>query len=166
MVALMFALRVVLLTAVYLLSLTSLALGDVLVGFLLATVLVALLRLLPYEKVEPPSRRLPERLVGVPSLIGGSLLDLARGSWQVGRCCLRGRLPAPGFVEVGVGAQSPSSSAIWGIRTGLSPDSVVVDVDPTAGTLLLHVLDASDPDAVRANEQRTFARRQRRVFPA
>lgn len=161
----MIVLRVLVLTAVFLLSLTSVARGDLLVGVVAAVVLVALLSRLPAERIAPPALGLPSRLAGVPSLLLGSLVDTVRGSWQVVLCCLRGHLPAPAFVEVDMGEQSASSAAIWGLRTGFSPDSVVVDIDLERGMLLLHVLDGDVPEAVNARERETFERRQRRVFP-
>jgi multisubunit Na+/H+ antiporter MnhE subunit len=48
---------------------------------------------------------------------------------------------------------------------GLSPDTIVVEVDEQRGELLLHVLDARDPDAVRREQLGSYERRQRRVFP-
>ena len=66
-------------------------------------------------------------------------------------------------VPVDLGA--PSSAAAWAVRVGIAPDSIVVDVDPERGELLLHVRDASDPEAVRAAQLDSYRRRQRRVFP-
>lgn len=167
--------RVLVLTAVYLLFLTSLAPGDVAVGLVLSTVLVLVLRALPTERIERAARHdrpelTPARLAGVPALLGGSLVELARGSWRVARCCLRGGLPHPALVEVDTGDCSPSAMAVWALRSGIAPDSVVVGVHPagpdrTRGVLLLHVLDGRDPAAVQAAESDTFERRQRRVFP-
>ena len=60
---------------------------------------------------------------------------------------------------------APSSAAAWGIRVGLAPASVVVEVDDARGELLLHVPDARDPDAVRRAQLHAYERRQARVFP-
>jgi multisubunit Na+/H+ antiporter MnhE subunit len=49
--------------------------------------------------------------------------------------------------------------------TTLSPGSVLVDIDWQRRDMLLHVIDASDPDAVRADLERFYDRYQRRVFP-
>jgi multisubunit Na+/H+ antiporter MnhE subunit len=42
---------------------------------------------------------------------------------------------------------------------------VFIDLDEAAGVMLLHVIDASDPEQVRAAHLRFYERYQRRVFP-
>jgi len=59
----------------------------------------------------------------------------------------------------------PPSAGAWGVRVGLTPDTIVVELDNEEGRMLLHVLDARDPDAVRAGQLESYERRQRRVFP-
>jgi multisubunit Na+/H+ antiporter MnhE subunit len=156
--------RVVALVAVYLLVLTSVAPGDVIVGTVLAVGIVAAgYRVRPSDA--PPAGTTPlRRLIGIPALVGGTVVDMARASWQVALCCLRGRLPGPGLVSVPIGPHAGSAAA-WGVRVGLSPDTIVVEVDERRGELLLHVLDARDPDAVRREQLDSYERRQRRVFP-
>ncbi len=156
--------RVVALTAVYLLVLTSVAPGDVLVGVLLAAAIVAAGRSVRRPDRPPPGTSPAGRLAGVPALLGGTVVDMARASWQVARCCLRGRLPAPGLVSIHIGPGAGSAAA-WAVRVGLSPDTIVVEADEQRGELLLHVLDARDPDAVRREQLDSYERRQRRVFP-
>ena len=166
-------LRVAALTGVYLLALTSVAPGDILVGLLLsAGIVAALRRIRPIGEVSvrPTRASLVSRLGGVPALLAGTLVDLAHGTWQTARCCLAGRLPAPGLVTVPLtgnpaAAVSPASASAWAVRVGLAPDSLVVEVDERAGQILLHVLDARDPDAVRSAQWDSYQRRQRRVFP-
>jgi len=156
--------RVVALVAVYLLVLTSVAPGDVLVGTVLAVGIVAAgYRVRPSDP--PPAGTTPlRRLIGIPALVGRTVVDMARASWQVALCCLRGRLPAPGLVSIPIGPHAGSAAA-WGVRVGLSPDTIVVEVDERRGELLLHVLNARDPDAVRREQLDSYERRQRRVFP-
>ncbi len=156
--------RVIVLVAVYLLVLTSVGPGDVLVGTLLALAIVATTRSVRRPDPTPAAITPARRLAGVPALLGGTVVDMARASWQVALCCLRGRLPAPGLVTVPIGPRA-SSAAAWGIRVGLSPDTIVVEADEQRGELLLHVLDARDPDAVRREQLDIYERRQRRVFP-
>jgi multisubunit Na+/H+ antiporter MnhE subunit len=57
------------------------------------------------------------------------------------------------------------SAAAWGVRVNLTPGTVVVEIDERGGHMLLHVIDARDPDAVRAEQMGTYQRLQRRVFP-
>lgn len=161
--------KVVALTAIYLLALGQIQPGDILVGVLLAVLLVASARFIhsipPTESASPMGPAL-RRIAGLPALIGGTLVDIGRGSWTVARYCLRKPPDAePGTVTIPIGRSSPSSATTWGIRVGVSPDTVVVDVDERRGEMLLHVLDARDPDAVRADQRDSYERRQRRVFP-
>ena len=161
-------LRVAALTVIYLLVLTSLHPGDVATGVVLAGVLVAAAQRghAPSWPARPPGTSSASRLAGVPALVGGTLTDIARGTWEVaGYCLAPRRWPRPGLVSVPVPAHGPSSAAPWGIRVGLAPDSLVVDVDPDRGLLVLHVLDAADPDTVRAAQLQSYRRYQRRVFP-
>lgn len=157
-------LRVVVLTAIYLMVLTSVHPGDILTGLVLASVLVAVgsrVRRLGH----PPDVSITRRLTAVPALVGGTLVDLVRGTWQTaGDIMGRGTL-APGLVEVPIPRCGAPSAAVWGIRVGLSPDTVVVELDEEEGRLLLHVLDARDPDTVVAAQLDSYQRRQRRVFP-
>jgi len=157
-------LRVAALTAIYLLALTSLAPGDIMVGIVLSLLLVTAGR-----RIRPlgPSVGVPlaRRLAGVPSLVGGTLVDLVGSTWRTAVWCLSPRRTPAGLVTVPIPACPPQSAGAWGVRVGLTPDTVVVEFDNEQGRMLLHVLDGRDPDAVRAGQLESYERRQRRVFP-
>jgi multisubunit Na+/H+ antiporter MnhE subunit len=51
----------------------------------------------------------------------------------------------------------------WGVLTGEAPDEIVVDVDVERDVLIVHLVDARDPDAVRARHRRAYERWQRTV---
>lgn len=157
-------LRVAALTAIYLLVLTSVAPGDVLVGIVVSASLVAAGR-----RIRPlgprPDVPLARRLAGAPALVAGTAVDLVGSTWRTAAWCLRPARTAAGLVTVPIPPCTPSSAAAWGIRVGLTPDTVVVELDEERGRMLLHVIDARDPDAVRADQLDSYERRQRRVFP-
>lgn len=159
--------RVGALTAVYLIVLSSVAPADILVGALLATLVVlagsAMRR--DWHPDRPAGTTPWRRIAGLPALVGVTVLDMCRASWTVSAHCLGLRPMAPGQVEMSIRPGSPASAAAWAIRVGLSPDTVVVDVDDEKGTLVLHVLDARDPDAIRRQQTVSYERAQRRVFP-
>ncbi|GAB1516136.1 Na+/H+ antiporter subunit E [Actinophytocola sp. KF-1] len=157
-------LRVLVLTAIYLLALTSLHPGDILTGLVLATLIVAVRRTVSSTRPAPhaPLRR---RLAGVPALVGGTLVDLAKGTWDTAAGLAGRGLANGGLVEVPIPRGDPASAAAWGVRVGFVPDTVVVDIDEKEGWMLLHVLDARDPEAVIAAQLDSYERRQRRVFP-
>jgi multisubunit Na+/H+ antiporter MnhE subunit len=87
---------------------------------------------------------------------------MARGSWRTARFCLRGR-GSPGFVEIPRAGRSRHALALWGVLTGESPDEVPVDIDEERDVLIVHLVDASHPDAVRARHQRAYEGAQGRV---
>jgi multisubunit Na+/H+ antiporter MnhE subunit len=157
-------LRVVALTGLYLLIVSSTKLGDIATGVVLASLVVAVGHRLRRTSAPTSARATLRRLAGVPALIGGTLVDVVAGSVEVIRCCLR-RPPDPGLVWLPTGPTSPSSFAAWGIRLGITPNTVVVDVDEERGAVLVHVLDAHDPDTVRDEQMASYRSRQQRVFP-
>jgi len=66
---------------------------------------------------------------------------------------------------VPIGERTTSGVAVSALTTTMSPGEVLVDIDWERGVMLIHVLDARDPDAVRARHLRFYERYQRRVFP-
>jgi multicomponent Na+:H+ antiporter subunit E len=152
--------QALLLAGVYLLVMTSAAPADAAAGLLLGLVLALALR-----------PRLPGRSTASPSLAGflalGPVLamtaaEIVIGSWRTVRFCLRGG-GEPGFVEIPRGGRSRHSVALWGVLTGEAPDEVPVDVDEERDVLIVHLVDASDPDAVRERHRRAYERAQRKV---
>lgn len=130
------------LAAIYLLVLTSLAPGDVVVGAALGLAVAVALRERDAGVARDLARMLP-----------ATLREMVVGSWRTARFCLGDRAH-PGVVELPRLDRTPEEVAVWGVLTGESPDEVVVDVDEERDLLLVHLVDASDPDAVRARHAR------------
>jgi multisubunit Na+/H+ antiporter MnhE subunit len=149
------------LVAIYLLVLTSASPGDVVVGALLALPIAIALR---PRGPRRPTDRIPTRVWAAGGLLAQTAAEMVRGSWRVARFCLRGD-GSPGFVEIPQGDRSPAAVATWGLLTGEAPDEIVVDVDDHRHVLIVHLVDASDPDAVRARHARTHERWLRRAVP-
>jgi multisubunit Na+/H+ antiporter MnhE subunit len=159
-------LAVALLAAVYLLTLGSADPLDLAFGLLLGAALMVALggRLRPPQGHPVPS--LPVRVAAFPLLAGAVLLEIAKGTWDVGLRVLGLRpLEGPGIVLVPIGERSPLGVAVTGLLVGLSPGSMLLGVDDQRRMMLFHVIDARDPDAVRAQIDRLYQRHQRRVFP-
>ncbi len=154
----------VLLTLIYALALASFDPWDLVLGALVSvTILLALRRLAAGERSESASLR---RLVAFVPFAGALLWEILVGSWQVAVFVLDGRSPArPGLVAVPFGDRTRLGVAVTGLAVTLSPGTAVLDIDWQQRTLLLHVLDARDPDAVRAHQHRFYDRYQRHVFP-
>ena len=144
------------LTGIYLLVLTSVAPGDILVGALLGLAVAVALR--PRGARPTRGARLA-RIGAAGSVVLGTGAEMVRGSWRVARFCL-GLPAAPGFVEIPREDRSDVTVALWGVLTGEAPDEIVVDVDESV--LIVHLVDAGDPEAVRARH-RGARERQTRV---
>lgn len=138
-------LRAAALTGVYLLVLTSLAPGDVLIGGAIGLGLAAALR--PRGPARGPRSSLSLAVAGA-SAVGRTLVEMVVGSWRVVRFCL-GAPMAPGLVEIPREDRTGHEVAMWGVLTGEAPDEVVVDIDRRSGRLIVHLVDAADPEGVR-----------------
>ena len=150
-------------TAVYLLVLGSWSPWDAALGLLVAAVLARLLR----GRLPGPAGPHPgARALALPALVGALLLDIARGTWDVALRVLHLRpFDTPGVVAVPFGDRSPRGVAVTGLFAGLSPGTLLLEVDQARRVMLFHVVDATDPEAVRAQIDGFYARHQRRVFP-
>jgi multisubunit Na+/H+ antiporter MnhE subunit len=141
------AIRALAFAGVYLLVLTSLKPGDVLAGLVLGVALALALR---------PRRSdgggASPRLAALGPALWRTAVEMVRGSVSTARFCL-GRGGAPGFVEIPRAGRSERAVALWGVLTGEAPDEVPVDVDEERDVLIVHLVDASDPEAVRARHR-------------
>jgi multisubunit Na+/H+ antiporter MnhE subunit len=154
------AFQALVLMGVYLLVLTSVQPGDALVGLILGAGLAVALR---PRAGEPRSSGLA-RLVALVPVLFGTVVEMARGSWRTARFCLGvGGGGRPGFVEIPRAGRSPHAVALWGMLTGEAPDEVPVDVDEERDVLIVHLVDASDPDAIRDRHRRAWESGQRRA---
>lgn len=157
---------VLLVAGVYLLALASVDPRDVLVGVVLAAGLVWGLGGLLFRGGDPGVGELLRRAVAFVPFAAAVAWDITRGTWAVARVVLHVRpLERPGIVAVPIGGRSRSGVAVTGLVVTLSPGEFLVDVDWEREVLLLHVLDATDPDAVRERHENFYRRWQEPVFP-
>ncbi len=155
-----------LVTSVYLLALASVDPLDALVGAALAAALLLGLRGFLFRGPAPPLARLPRRALALLPFMLAVLWDITKGTWQVALVVLRLRpLESPGVVAIPIGARTETGIAATSLVATLSPGEFLVDVDYDRGVMLMHVLDATDPDAVRARHEDFYRRYQRAVFP-
>lgn len=156
---------VAVLAAVYLLALGSIHPLDVAFGVVLAAVLSLGLRG-RLQRPQGPGPALAARLAAAPLLLAALLAEIARGTVDVALRVLHLRpVEQPGIVLVPIGERSELGVAVTGLLVGLSPGSLLLDVDAERRAMLFHVIDARDPDAVRAQIDGFYHRYQRRVFP-
>jgi multicomponent Na+:H+ antiporter subunit E len=149
------------LAAVYLLVLTSAAPGDLLIGGVLGVAVAFAVRSRRSRGAAPPAPALA-RVGAATIVVADTAVEMARGSWRVVRFCL-GAPATPGLVEIPRGDRSRMQVGLWGVVTGEAPDEVPVDVDETRDLLTVHLVDAGDPEAVRARHARSHQRGQGRV---
>jgi len=102
------------------------------------------------------------RVLALGSVVARTAAEMVRGSVRTARFCL-GRGGRPGLVEIPRDGRSRHAVALWGVLTGEAPDEVPVDVDEERDVLIVHLVDAGDPDAVRERHRRAWEQAQRKV---
>jgi multicomponent Na+:H+ antiporter subunit E len=161
-----YLLAIVLLTLTYALVLASFDPWDLLLGAGLSAALLLAFRSFVFG--EDPARRsgLLGRLVAFVPFAVAVVRDIIVGTWEVTLVTLHlRRLESPGVVAVPIGERTPTGVAVSALVTTLSPGTFLVDVDEARGVMLIHTIDAGDPDTVREAHQQFYRRYQRNVFP-
>lgn len=155
---------VVALVGVYALTLASFHPLDLALGVLLAAgVLLWGRRAIPLGRGESRPLR---RLVCLPQFLAAVFATVVGGTWHVALVVLGIRpVERAGIVAVPIGERTHSGVAASALALTLSPGEVLLDVDWERGVMLIHSIDAGDPDAVRERHERFYRRRQRKVFP-
>jgi multicomponent Na+:H+ antiporter subunit E len=156
----------VVLALVYALTLASFHPLDLALGFVLGAGLTAGLRRFPGPTGGAAGPSGPRRALAFPPFALAVLADVARDTWDMTlRVVHLHTVERPGLVLVPIGERTPLGVAVTALATNLSPGSVLVEVDWRRDAMLMHVIDASDPEAVRAQFARFYERWQRPVFP-
>ena len=154
------------LTLVYAFALASFDPLDLLFGAALSAALVFSSRRFVFEGVSDGGPSLPRRVVAFFPFALAVFKEILAGTWEVTLTTLHLRkLQRPGIVEVPIGERTTAGVAVWAVVTGLPPGSFFVDVDRERGVVLIHIIDASDPDGFRRQQEEFYRRYQRRVFP-
>jgi len=154
------------LTVVYGLVLGSFHPWDVGIGIFVSGALYFATRGYLFGGRAEIDRRLFGRMVAFIPFSLAVIWDITVGTWEVALVTLHIRpLHHPGIVVVPVGERSPVGVATTALVMTLSPGEFLVDVDREHDAILMHVLDASDPDAVRRKHEEFYQRYQKRVFP-
>jgi len=159
-------LALVLLVALWALTLGSAAPLDLLLGALAAAALLAVLPGAARGARGPGAGALLRRVAAFPVLVLAILRDVGTGTWDVALRVLGLRpIDRTGIVEIPVGERTELGLAVTALALTLSPGEVLIDVDHDRRVLVVHVMDATDPDGVRAKHARFYERVQRRVVP-
>jgi multicomponent Na+:H+ antiporter subunit E len=161
-----FVIVTLLLALVYLMVLTSSDPWDIFIGVMVSAGLAFAFRgFVAAGRPQPPGTLLRRFIAFWPYMMA-VIWDILQGAWIVVRIVLRVRpLVHPGIVAVPIEDRTPTGVAVSAIATTLSPGTFLVDVDWERGVMLIHAIEAGDPDAVREAHQRMYRRYQRHVFP-
>lgn len=155
-------LRGAFLAAVFLLVLTSLKPADIAIAAVLGVGAAYVLR--PRKGLGGRAAAVAPDPLAALRVLGRTAAEMVRGSWRSVRFCLGPDDGRAGFVEIPREGRSRHNVAFWALLTGESPDEVPVDVDEERDVLIVHLVDASDPEAVRARH-RADSELQRKVVP-
>ncbi len=163
---------VLVLTLIYALALGSFHSWDLLFGAGLSAMLLFASRRFVFGASGAPPRpdgqelTLLGRVVAFAPFAVAVFREILVGNWEVTLVTLHLRpLVRPGIVAVPIGGRTPTGVAVWAVVTGLPPGSFFVDVDRERGVVLIHVLDARDPQAYRNQQEDFYRRYQSKVFP-
>lgn len=160
---------IVLLTLVYAMMLASFKPLDLLSGAIISSVLVfGLGRFLFPERGWSGRMRgsFLRRLAAFPVYAGAVVWDIVQGTWTVALYSLGlKKLQSPGIVAVPIGERTPVGVAVSTLATTLSPGTFLVEVNWERRVMLIHSIEAEDPEAVRDSLEQMYQRYQKKVFP-
>lgn len=157
-------LALVLLTLTYALVLGSFHPLDLALGALVSAVLLFVFKGALFDG--EMRGNLLRRLIGFFPFAVVTAWDIIVGTWEVSLITFGLKpLRNPGIVAVPIAERTPTGVAVSALCTTLSPGAFLIDVDRERAVMLIHVIDASDPEGVREDHQRFYRRYQRRVFP-
>jgi multisubunit Na+/H+ antiporter MnhE subunit len=161
-----FLISLVGLVAVYVLVLASAAPWDIAIGVLIGVSLLLLAQGYVFGGRLRPIPALGRRILAFFPFVLMVIWEIIHGTWDVALIVLHLRpLRKPGIIPLPIGDRTPLGIAISSLVVALPPGSFMVDVDYEKDVILIHMIDASDPDAIRARFQEFYRRYQRHVFP-
>ena len=139
---------------------------DLLLGAIVGSiVLVTFRRFLFTQPAEGPGL-LVRRALRLPLFLLILAGEVVTGTWRVGIAVLSRRpVGVSGVIDVPMGERTDLGVAVSSLAISLTPGELVVDLDWERRTMLVHALDAEDPDRIRAEQELLYERYQRGVFP-
>lgn len=144
-------------TAVFCMVIGNFAWQNMVMGLALSGGLTYMLRQQVVPRPLPPLPLAAHLLIYAPVLIYYLFIDIVKGTWQVATTTLGFEpLHKPGIIKYPIPTSSPYGAGPVGYFITLSPGSFLVDIDWDEKVLLVHVLDASDPDALRRDAEKYF----------
>lgn len=151
----------------YALTVASFAWEDLVFGAGLTAILLALFRTVLLPSPLPSSGQVLTSIVAFPLFVLATVREVIVGTWLVARHVVGLQpLEHPGIVRIPIGERTPVSRGMAGYVLTVSPGTFLIDVDDETNELLVHAIDASDPDALRRHYQSLYQGYERHVVPA
>jgi multisubunit Na+/H+ antiporter MnhE subunit len=151
---------------VYLLTVASLAWEDLAIGLAATAVLLALFRNVLLPRRLPSSLGVLRSIAAFPLFVLAIVGEIVKGTWNVALIVVGARkLEHPGIVRIPLGDRSPASAGVAGLVMTISPGTFLVAVDEEAGEMLIHAIDASDPEKIREDYRVLYERYERHILP-
>lgn len=141
------------LLAMWLLLNGSLAIGQILLGMIVATCACWMA-----SAVWPPKSRV-SNVTTIAALIGAVARDVVASNIAVLRLILGGGTPRSAFVNIPLELTDENGLAILAAIVTATPGSAWVQHDSARRVVTIHVLDTDDPDAWAAEFKQTYERR-------
>lgn len=130
---------------------------NLVLGAAISAILMRVFREQIVPRPLPPVGLSMHILLYSPVLVYYLLVDIIRGTWQVAKVTLGIEpLRRPGIIKYPLPTSSRYGAGPVGYFITLSPGSFLVDIDWEENVLLVHVLDASDPDALRRDAEKYY----------
>ncbi len=160
------AFLVAVLTVVYAATLASFAWQDLVTGLLLAATLLFTFRRFVLPASRPSWKFVVAGIVFFPKLVAMILMDVFRGTWLVASIVTGLRpLSQPGILKLPMRDHGDVGVAVVSFILTLSPGSFVVGYDWDERVILVHYIDISDPDQLRADIERYYWLWERQLIP-
>lgn len=157
---------VVLLTLVYALVLASFHPWDLVTGAAVSCALFIAARGYLFGDEPDATGSVLGRVAAFAPFAAAVVREVVVGTWEVSLVTLHLRpLERPGIVAIPIGERTPTGIAVTALVMTLSPGEFLVEIDWERRVMLMHVIDAADPEGIRASHERFYERYQRKVFP-
>lgn len=145
------------LTGVFMATLADFAWQNAVIGGVAASTLVLVYFRWMFPRDLPPAEFVIHLLLRLPLFFWYLTVDILKGTWIVTVYVLGIRqLEHPGIVKIPFGNHSDEAVGLVGHLVTVSPGSFLVDVDWSDRTMLVHYMDASDPQQLRADVEKYY----------
>jgi len=149
-----------LLVVVWQMMMNSLSLGNIVLGLILGLAIPIITA--PYWPNRP-------RLANLPMIVEYMLVvlwDIVVANVVVAKIVLfkRNSEMKPNWVSIPLDIRTPEAITVLAGTITMTPGTVSADVSACGRSLLVHCLDAPDPDAVRAEIKDRYERRLKEIF--